>query len=735
MPTTDLFSRPTVDESIDVGTHVSLPAADPGNRLLSWVRKELEYCKPHVEKWKKDEREARKFYAGRQLAEADLQALRDAQRPTNVFNSAQKFVRFVSGVERFSPDALIFSPINENDDLQQQFGELVTRAYDWALAKTRGTFKRSEAFEDLLISGMGFLDYRIDYGVDPSGLIEMTRIPPQEMFWPESQAQNLSDVRWLGRKCSIDKEEAICRWPDQEKLIKASIIINEKTGRPEADGLVRYTVPYIETLPIEEEQISMFKKDKVEILEWEFYDNEPGYYFYDPLEKNDAWFSKKDFNAYRKRLMAFKKMEVKDFVPRVKKKFQKVFVLNGRYQLGEVLDLPGNQFTKNCMTAHYDPDLKVFYGFFKIFIDPQRYANKFFNQVIEITGTQAKGGLLAEDGAIEAKDIEDFERKYAKPGSVTILAPGALSQGKVKEKSLPQLPTTTMTIMQFCIDTMENVSGIKPETAFGAGTENVPGVTYKQKQKSGMLLLAAEFDALSIFRLTEGEIIFMLLGELADDRLIRVGGPIEGQVVRLIHAPFAEKYDLNLDDTERDPNIRQLYQQNVMAVLPILLRQNTFPPELLDYFVLPYKVKKSLKQAIVRIAQQQMDDAQKGIVRGARSPVTPEERQANVQKTQADTALQMARVKKAQSQEERDRIKLIVQSLLDQGKLKLEQAKVASEMELGKKGLAHDIIASLLDYSKTTHATETKAASDRHATVTRAETDRIKKAQQKEKTA
>lgn len=714
MATSDLFDRQDAERisNLEVGTQIPL-LAEPGNRLLSWIRKEKEYARPHVEQWRKQEKEARRFYDGKQMADADLAALREAQRPTNAFNAAQKFIRFVSGVERFSPDALIFSPINENDDLQQQFGELVTRAYDWALAKSKGTYKRSEAFEDLTIGGMGWLDYRIDYGIDPSGLIEMTRIPPREMWWPESSTQNLLDCRWVARQCSIDKEEAIARWPDQERLIKASIIINEKTGRPEADGLVRYTVPYIETLPIDEEQISMFKKDKVEILEWEFYDNEPGYYFYDPLEKNDAWYSKKDFAAYRKRLQTFKKMEVKDYVPRIQKRFKKVFVLNGRYQLGEVMDLPCRQFTKNCMTAHYDPDLKYFYGFFKIFIDPQRYANKFFNQVIEIIGTQAKGGILAEDGAIDSKDVEDFERKYAKPGSVSIVSPGAISQGKLKEKALPQLPTTTMTLMQYCVSAMEDVSGIKPETAFGAGIENVPGITLKQKQKSGMLLLAPEFDALAIFRITEGEIIFTLLGELADDRLIRVGGPIEGQVVRLIHAPFAEKYDLSLDDTERDPNIRQLYQQNITQLAPTLLRMNTFPPELLDYFVLPYKVKKSLKAAIVRIAQQQAQDAERGVVRGARSPVTPEERQANVQKTQADTALQMARVQKAKAQEERDRIKLLLQSVLDQGKLKLEQAKAVADAEISKKGLAHDIIASLLDYSKSTHATETKAKSDR----------------------
>jgi hypothetical protein len=711
MPVTDLFDKPDVGHGItDVGTKVAEIDERPSNQIIDWIKRERHNAKPHVEAYRKQEKECRKFVDGKQMSDADRAALKAELRPDNAFNAVQKFIRFVSGVERMSPDALIFSPINENDDIQQQFGELVTRAYDWALAKTKGIYKRSMAFEDLLIGGMGWLDYRLEYSIDPSGLIEAERCPPQEMLWPETSAQNLGDARWLGRECYIDRDEACARWPDQEKLIKASLLINEKTGRPEADGLVRYTVPYIETLPIEEEQVSMFKKDKVKILEWEYYENEAGYYFFDPLEKNDAWFNKRDFAAYRKRLLTFKKMVVKDYVPRAKKKFHKIFLLNDRYQLGEILDMPCQQFTKACMTCHYDPDEKYFYGFAKLFIDPQRYANKFFNQVIEIIATSGKGGLLAEEGAIDPNKVEDIERKYAKPGSVTMFEPGAISQGKIKDKTVGQLPATAMQMVQYCISMMEDVSGIKPEASFGQGTQPVPGVTQKQRQRSGLLLLAGEFDSLDLFRITEGEVIFALLGELADDRLIRVGGPIDGQVVKLFRQPFSEKYDLSLDDTERDPNIRQLYQENIIQVLPTLLRMNVFPPELLDYFILPYKVKKSLKEAIVRIAQQQRQDAQQGISRGGRgAQVSPEQKAADLQKTQADTQLQAARAQKTLAQEERDKLKLVLEALMNQGKLKLEQARIAAEHELGRKNLAHDMISSMLDYSATTKAAKMKA--------------------------
>jgi hypothetical protein len=685
MPTSDVFSEDPELTGLEVGiktdTQVGQSQA-PVNRLLTWIKREKSYALPHVEKWRKQAKEARRFYDGKQLSAADEQALKDQLRPANAFNAAQKFIRFVSGVERFSPDALIYSPIDESDVTQQNFGEMVSRQYDWAISKAKGNFKRSIAFEDLIIEGMGFMDYRLDYTIDPRGLIDMCRIPGKEMIWPECADQNLMTARWLGRECEIDRDEAIARWPDQEALIVASMISNEKAQRPESDSLIRYTVPYIETEPLDEQTISMFKKNRVRILEWQWFDDEPGVYFFDPLEREDVWMDRPSFIKYKTQLKKVMATEIDQWVYRSQKKYHKVFILNDRYQLGNVLDFKDPQMTFKCMTCHYDPEDKVWYGFMRVLIDPQKYANKFFNQVTEIIGYQAKGGGFYEADAIEPKEIEDFKENYARPGTWQEVAPGAISNAKIKEKQLPQLPATSLTLMQYCVQAMEDVSGIKPENSFGQADTNIPGVTVKQRQKSGLLLLAAEFDAISIFRLQEGEVIFSLLAEIADDRLIRVGGPVDGKVIRFLKEPYALQYDLNLDDTERDPNIRQMYAESVLQIAPTLIRMNRFLPELLDYFPLPVRVREKIKQAIQQAAEQERQAQAQGIkTPGSRgSPVTPEQRQADIDKTKADTMVALARADRIKNQKERDSLKVILDTILAQQKGNIEQKKIAATM-------------------------------------------------------
>lgn len=678
MPETDAFQdtpgTPEVGPNIDA-------TSSPENTLLTWIGRELNAARLHVEKWRAEAKQAYRFRDGKQLSDADLKILKAQQRPDNAFNSAQKFIRFVTGVEAYAPEALIFSPIDESDDRQQELGEFVTRAYDWALAKSYGDYERSRAFEDLIVSGMGWEDYYVDRSRDPRGLPATCRLPYDEMWWPQTSRQNLDGTRWRARESLIDKEEALARWPDQESLIHAAVSRGSIQDRPEASTIVEYITPYIETKPLEEMGVVDPKKGKVKILEFQWFDDKQGYYFYDPLEREDVWLSNEEFSTYRSRLKSLLRQEVKDYVSQSRKVYQKVFLLNSKHQLGSTLELKGGRFTFNCMTGHYDEEEKIWYGFMRVLIDPQKYANKFFNQVLEIMGHQAKGGLLYEEGAIKAKQVDQFEENYSKPGTSQEVAPQAISGGKIKDKPLPQLPAASMAVMEFCIRAMDNVSGFSPETAWGQGAGNVPGVTQKQRQRASLWLLSKEFSSLSRFRLDEGYIIFELLKTLADDRLIRVGKPLEGEVVKLMREPFALEYELNLDDTERDPNIRQAYQESVLAIAPTLIRMNKFLPELLDYFVLPVKIRQALKQAIRDQAKAEQMMAQLGIKQGGRgSPVTPQERAANVQKIQADTQVQLARADRIKSQKLRDELKIILEAIVEGDKAKREKDKQSTEL-------------------------------------------------------
>lgn len=691
MPTTDPFSEE--QGSVAVGTAIASITAS-GGQLIRWINKEKAAALPNVEKWREEADECYRFRDGHQLTAQDEAKLRKDGRPDNAFNTTQKFIRFITGVERHTPEALIFEPIDETELGQQILGEVMTRFYDWAIAKTFGDFERSRAFDDLIVAGMGWCDSFVDRTIDPKGLIKIQRIPGCEMLWPKCTGQNLNDSRWRARESMIDRDEAIAFWPDQEMLIRYTTTIGVHTAatpRPEANKTVVYTTPYLETKPLNDYAAGDNRSDEVRVLEWQWYDNKPGVYFFDPLERQDVWYEEKKFSQYQRALAKITlndpKYLITDRVKQSQKVYQKAFILNDRWQLGETMELPGKRFTFNCMTGYFDEEDRIFYGYMRILRDPQRFANKFFNQVIEIMGTQAKGGLLVEENAIPPNKQDLFEKKYATPGTVNEVSAGAIEHRRIMPKPLPEMPAASIAIVDFCIRAMENVTGIDPETAFGQGTTMMPGVTLKAKQKSGLLLLNQEFASLSRFRIEEGYIVMDLLKTLADDRLIRVGKPYEGAVLRLMREPFAAEYDLMLDETERDPNIRHMYAETVANLAPTLIRMNKFFPELLDYFPLPVKIRQAIKKSIIETGQQEQQMAEQGIqTHGRGTPQSPEERQAKIQVLQSQAATNVAKTRRLESQSQRDEqrakldaVKTMLHVVTEQSRLNLEKQKADNE--------------------------------------------------------
>ena len=675
---------------------IEVPDPVPGdNQLIDWIRRELQIAMPHVDKFREEYRRARRFFDGKHLSLEDQQKLRAEGRPDNAFNSAQKFVRYVCGVERNAPEALMCLPVDENDEKQGAQAEYATRSYDWANQKAKGDFERSTAFEDLIVGGMGWVDWMITHIRDPRGLPDCARFSPLEAVFPNCDRQNLEGARWRGRETWVDIDEAEARWPGT-KFMLAEASPRGKAGTvdrayPQQRGITEFTIypgSYAvgagitavagATMPLNNSQLGGEQLNKVRVLQFEWFDDEKGYYFFDPLENNDTWMNESDFFSYRRKLRSYTDQDVKDYTKQTSRTYKRVFLLNQRYQLGEVLKL--KRFHLNCMTGSYDEEDKIWYGYFRVLIDPIKFANKFFNQIIEITGRSAKGGgFLYEKGAIAPNQVEQFNENFAKPGTSQEVQPGAIAGKKIMPKPSGELPATAMGLMQFCFQMQGNVTGFSPDQFQGSGA-NVAGVTMRQKSKSSLILLSKEFDALSRFREDEGYIVLDLLESLADDRLIRIGGHADGEIVKLSREPFTLEYDLFLDDTERDPNLRREYEENVMKLAPTLIRMNMFLPELLDYSRLPFKFKKALKQAIVSAYQQRQEAAKQGVPQGGRSaPVTPEERAAKIQETQARTAKLIAGADRLRTQSKRDEMRTIMEALVKAFQLNIEGEKHNTE--------------------------------------------------------
>jgi len=652
--------------------------------LTEWIRKELSQADPEISKFREAGLQCAQFVAGNQYDPETRKILRIERRPDTAFNSVQRFVNYISGVERRTTKALIYQPAVIDNALQQAFGEFMTNAYEATMRSCGGGFERSRAFADMLVTGVGWTDTYITKNRDPKGQIKHVRVPWREMLWPDCSDENMMSTRWRAREPLIDKYEAERRWPKHRALIAGAVGGRGADEFPQKSP-VFYTVPNIETEPIDKQGTMPKKAGKVCVTEFQYYDDEDGRAFVDPVTKETVWLSDADFRIYEKRLQIMApnlRVMADKATHRV---YRVAYLLNRKYMLDEPKRLPGDRFSLNCITGHYDEDNRMWYGFVRLLMDPQRYANKFFNQLIEIIGVSAKGGAIVEEGAFTTDaQRHDFENTYGKPGAINIVAEGALKEGKVMPKPAPQMPSGTMEMLQWCIGSMEQVTGI---SAASLGLIVDPGQTpatlMRQQQQAGLTVLAHEFDSLSRYRLEdEGKTIAAYLGLLADGRLMRIGAPEAPQVIQLLREPFSVEYDLLLDDTEHDPTLRAQYSSFLLEALPALTRQGLFVPQMLDYLPFPVKIRNAIKESMIAQQKEQEAAAKAGInLKGRGTPRDPRETEARIADIRSKAMLHQAKAQSLLQNSRREDVRTLLDRLQAQREERMQHAQHGLERE------------------------------------------------------
>lgn len=683
--TSDVFSSEQGSKEVGEPNEIRLPIAEKESsqpevvedKLLKWMQEELSASDKHVKRFRDAATECYRYKAGKQLDSKAESELIGQGRPHNAFNTAQKYIRFVTGVERKSPEMLIFAPEEEYDMQARMEAENVTRAYEWEQRTSSAALERSRAFEDLLTCGVGSMDKWVNSLDSLREKIGSRRVSPLEILWPESSAQNMKDTRWRAREIYMDKDEVIRRWPEAEMKAKA-MSLGGFEGRPDS-ATVKYAIPYVTTEDQGKKPPEGTRPRKLKVLEFQWWDEEEGYVFKDPLEGDLAWMEKDRFQEYNRRLMAIYKQRIEGFEEKDQKVYRRAYLLERSHPLGNIGRMAAGRFTLNFMTGLWDEEERQWYGFFKVLIDPQRYGNKFFNQLLEIVGKQAKDGFLLEEGALETKHRREFEENYSKPGTSQFLAENAISGNKIMPKPKGEIPQTAMGILQFCISSMETVTGLAP-ASLGLDSGNVQQGTLRQRQHAGLVLLAQEFDALADFRIEEALITQSLLKVIADGRTLFGGqNPYDPFVFKLDRKIFEKQYAIYLDDTEHDPSLRARFSSTIMGLMPALMRSGNWVPDLWDFiYDLPVRAREAIKQAYIQKQEQQMKMIQMGFnPSGKGMPRDPAEQQAKVQKLNAEAAALYGKAESLTKGRSARDFRSIVQALAEAERLKIEHHDMA----------------------------------------------------------
>ncbi|WP_407966008.1 portal protein [Bartonella sp. C271] len=642
-------------------------------RLKSWYAEDI---KP-VNEWREQAREDFDFYNGRQWAEEDLAVLRTQRRPVMTFNRIAPLVNAIVGAERNNKREVQFQPRQVGAAIPN---ELLTGAAEWFRDEAEAEYADSDAFQDMIICGMGWTDTRLDYETNPEGVPTVRRLDPLKMVWDANAVRsNLVDAQrlWYVDRKSI--EDAKNLFPDMAlEDLNADWSVEGAMGSEDSPvSLDAYGDPHIEGSSFSDRRF-------VTLVECRWFEYETYYKAPDPQTGQMRDYSQKEFEELQTVLSELQGA-------RFQKKIVKRAFLGRRLLAKPDRPLaPDGQLGWECITGTLDKLKNQFYGIVRPAKDPQKWSNKYFSQVMYILNSQSKGGLMAE------RDAFDDERQaldsWSRTDAITWLKNGALTSGKLQPKPSAQFPAGFFQLFNESREAITHVTGLSAEF-IGTREVNQANVLENTRRQSTLNLLASLFDNLKLYRCRQGKIILYLIQNyLSDGRLVRISGPENAQYVPLTReAVTSLEYDIIVDDSPTSPNEKEKTFAAITQMLPLLggFLTPEMIPDLLKLSPLPATLVASLTAKAQQAQEQQQ---QQQMMQQSQGPQFSPEQQAKIaalqQEAQAKSTLYHLDAQQKQAALQQKNIELFLKQEQARMQLELQRAKnVLAQRDLERKAL------------------------------------------------
>lgn len=605
------------------------------SKLKGWIKRDYN-SKGQVD-WRREAREDFDFEAGEQLSAEDKAILQDAKRPIVIFNRIGTTVDSVAGQEVGNRQEVQFLPRTPG---VVKKNELLTSAAKWFRQQCDAEDEESDAFRDMVVSGMGWTETRLDYEDNPEGDPKVDRVDPLEMGWDSgARKRNLVDARrvfHIRRNVPIDEARALCPGdpdhPFEDCDYNATWLGGEKDG--EEPHHVNAT-SYDKEERGEDDDVD---EDGVTMVRIQWWERTPAYLVVDPTNPEailtlgaDEF---KELSAKAKMLGA----ELK-FTKTTRKVYRQAYLGN---ELLEIGDAPAKgHFSLKCMTGKRDRNKNAFFGIVRAMKDPARWSNKWMSQTMHIMNTTAKGGIAAERGAFFDNDAAG-EASWAHQDQVTYLKQGALSGQNPKfiAKPVSQFPQGSFELMQYANQSLRDVSGVNVEILGMQSSSGQAAALDLQRKQSALTILQPLFDSLRRYRKEQGRLLLYLIQHyLSDGRLIKIEGPEEAQFVPLIKQDVYDgktSYDVIVDESPTSANQKEATWAMLQQILPVIGKM--LPPAtwlaLLKYSPLPTSAQKDISDSIEKAGQQPDPEQQK---RDAELKLQQDKAQADIANTQASS--------------------------------------------------------------------------------------------------
>lgn len=547
------------------------------DRVVGEFNLRFNQAKEHSKNWREESRRLYDLKAGHQWDPEDEQRLEEKYAgayPTTTFNLTNKYCSSVSGLQINNRQEIKYYPREQGD---VGIDDFTTGTVKWCRDQADAEDEETDAFDDVFLTGVGWIEHCL-IDEDPDAVfIGQERRDPIEMYWdPMSRKKNLVDRRYQIRIKAMTPEEFEAFFgEDAESLEGATNLALEDstpqvisiphdygTSRPSSAGPTPiYVADYQFCRTIQSWHVTATFPDQGPVSQTyrdaEWRQTRPG------LEAMGI-----PYEAER----------------RSETVYYRAWICGDEVR-GRIRELPCG-FTFEAITGLRDRNTNTWYGMGRIVADPQRWVNKFFASILYTLSVNAKGGLLAEEDAFE--DQARAETSFADPASITFVAPGALSQGKIQPKPPAPYPQGMDRLMEFTLGLLPLTSGMNPEL-LGLADRDQPGVLEAQRKQAAIAILAWVFDSMRRYYKRSGRLMLsMIRVYVPEGQLIRISGQGGQQYVPLMRDRLVGKYDIVVDEAPTSVNMRERVWAILQSIIPMALQAGIpVPPDVLDYAPLP----------------------------------------------------------------------------------------------------------------------------------------------------
>lgn len=595
--------------------------AELSEKLAGW---HTEWCELENQQHEAMER-SHDFYHGKQMPDADRQALEKSGRPIITINKVAPAVDAIYGA--VIHNALGFSyvsphPSDKEGVLLPRPDELMDGTAQYVRARYGADGKDRAAILDMMIGGIGCQEMRTDARSSEELEICVEHIDPLAVGW---------DTR--ARECGlVDRRWDFTRWRLSDDEFEAEFGIKPQEVEPHGDG---------DSLSTKEELASK-ADDPHDVYRWQWFEHESYHVFVVEEISPEGAILERSVAANADEAAELKKsgkrvIKVSD---RRKRRVYWEACTYGPAKIIEVYKLGANRFTRTFITGKRDRSNGVWYGIVRHAESPQQWANTFFSGILYIMMHGGKG-YVVEEGVFQDKD--QAQRDWALPDKLKFVNEGMID--RIQPIEAQQLPPGLADMAMMAIAFVPEVLGASLELR-GLQSNNQSGVTETARQDASIGVIGWVFSELREFYRRHGELLLdFMVRYIEPGRMIRMTTQ-NGDAYMQFQPPGKDvHYDVVVDDVPSSPNRRRAVFNALASLVPFFqLDPTQIPPgtgvELLRSSPLPGEVVRRLEQ---NAAQPNPQAEQARQIQMATAVKQLEELAAKVKKLESEYVLNMAK--------------------------------------------------------------------------------------------